>query len=302
MAQQNSSELIVLGDKMEDFTPNSFTQPIWNFLMGFIGNEIGVAGLMGNLYQESHCYPNILNGDSAPPTSLSINYTTRVDNHAMSREEFVSRKAYGLAQWLSRSRKENLYDAPWGGGYPSSGNSIGSLTRGLNMIKYELQNGYTSTLSALTSATNIDDATDYVFTYYEGAGDGTLAQRQHFAQQIYDIYAGGAGTLHVYVTSVGNGYAYVSNPTPDFEEYFTLYCIPAQGETLINVVGYSIPSGYPVALNVLEEQEVRMPNESIQITVTFSGETPPVPPTPTARTMKITGMPIWMYPIFRKGL
>ena len=302
MALQNSLKLIAQGSNMaySDFSPNAYTQTIWDYLYGVIGNEYGVAGMMGNLYHESHCYPNMLYGDSAPPTSLSINYTTRVDSHEMSRASFISSRAYGLAQWLSSGRKANLYDGVWtGGSQPSSGNSIGSLTRGLKMIEWELtEGGYGSTLSACQSATNTDYATERVFTLYEGAGDGTLGQRQHYAQQIYDTYAGGAtGDCHVYLQVNGNGTATVVPTSVNAGQDVTLTCTPATGEQLLNIIATEIQSGQSIAVTVTTgSQLIPIYNDAI-IQVFFSG-TPPVPPTPTYLEKK--RMPIWMYPMFRK--
>ena len=302
MALQNSLELIAQGSNMaySDFSPNAYTQTIWDYLYGVIGNEYGVAGMMGNLYHESHCYPNMLYGDSAPPTSLSINYTTRVDNHEMSRASFISSRAYGLAQWLSSGRKANLYDGVWtGGSQPSSGNSIGSLTRGLKMIEWELtEGGYGSTLSACQSATNTDYATERVFTLYEGAGDDTLGQRQHYAQQIYDTYAGGAiGDCHVYLQVNGNGTATVVPTSVNAGQDVTLTCTPATGEQLLNIIATEIQSGQSIAVTVTTgSQLIPIYNDAI-IQVFFSG-TPPVPPTPTYLEKK--RMPIWMYPMFRR--
>lgn len=302
MAQQNSLELIAQGNNMaySDFSPNAYTQTIWDYLYNVIGNEYGVSGMMGNLYHESHCYPNMLYGDSAPPTSLSINYTTRVDSHETSRASFISSRAYGLAQWLSSGRKANLYDGVWAGGsQPSSGNSIGSLTRGLKMIEWELtEGGYGSTLSACQSATNTDYATERVFTLYEGAGDDTLGQRQHYAQQIYDTYAGGAtGDCHVYLQVNGNGTATVVPTSVNAGQDVTLTCTPANGEQLLDIIAYEIQSGQSIAVTVtIGSQIIPIYNDAI-IQVFFSG-TPPVPPTPTYLEKK--RMPIWMYPMFRK--
>ena len=197
------------------------------------------------------------------------------------------------------NRKENLYDAPWGGGQPSSGNSIGSLTRGLNMIEWELtEGGYSSTLTALQSATTVDYATERVFTLYEGAGDGSLGQRQHYAQQIYDTYAGGTtGDCHVYLGVHGNGTATVVPISVNAGQDVTLTCTPATGEQLLNITAYEIATGYSVAVSVTTgSQNIPIYND-VAIDVYFSG-TPPIPPTPTTRYVK-DNMPIWMYPIFR---
>lgn len=308
MAQENS--LLPIAQESEEempyenFQENAYTRTIWNYLMGVINNEKGVAGMMGNLYQESHCYPNMLYGDSAPPTNNSIDYTTRVDSHEMSRATFISSRAYGLAQWLSRDRKANLYDAPWTtNGQPSAGNSIGSLSRGLAMINYELNNGYTSTLHALQNANDVDVATERVFTLYEGAGDSTLGQRQHFAGQIYNTYSqGGGGDCYVSLTVYGNGTATVIPQYVTAGQDITLTCTPAQGEQLLDIEAREVASGQAIAVSVVTGSQIIPINADAYIIVTFSGEspTPPVPPTPTQPTQQQRKkMPIWMYPTMR---
>ena len=307
MAQENSLKLTAQESDndmpYQNFEENAYTKTIWDYLLGIIGNEKGVAGMMGNLYHESHCYPNMLYGDSAPPTVNSIDYTTRVDSHEMTRATFISSKAYGLAQWLSKGRKANLYDAPWGGGQPSAGNSIGSLTRGLNMIEYELTHDYTSTMTALQSANDIDAATAYVFNFYEGAGDSTLGQRQYYANQIYTKYhQGSTGDCYVALTVIGNGVATVVPQYVTAGNDITLTCTPASGEQLLDIEAREVATGYAIAVQLTTGSQ-RIPiNNDAYIIVTFSGESPipPVPPTPTQPTKTPRkSMPIWMYPVLK---
>ena len=299
IAQESDDEM-----PYQNFQENAYTKAVWDSLLSFLGNEKGVAGMMGNLYHESHCYPNMLNGDTAPPTVNSIDYTTRVDSHEMTRATFISSRAYGLAQWLSKGRKANLYDAPWGGGQPSAGNSIGSLSRGLAMIQYELNSSsYASTKTALQTATDINAATEFVFVYYEGAGDSTLGQRQYYAQQIYNTYAqGGTGDCYVALTVIGNGTATVVPQYVTAGNDVTLTCTPASGEQLLNIEAREVATGYAIAVSVTTGSQLIPINADAYIIVTFSGDspTPPVPPTPTQPTKTPDKhMPIWMYPFMK---
>lgn len=308
MAQENNSLPIAQESEeempYENFQENAYTRTIWDYLMGVLNNEKGVAGMMGNLYHESHCYPNMINGDSAPPTNTSINYTTRVDSHEMSRATFISSRAYGLAQWLWRTRKANLYDAPWGAGQPSAGNSIGSLSRGLAMINYELHTSDFEALRiALETVNDIDTATQLVFDLYEGAGDSTLGQRQHYAHQIYDAYSQGGGTdCYVSLTVNGNGTATVVPQYVASGQDITLTCTPAQGEQLLDIEAREVATGYAIAVSVTTGSQIIPIYVDSYIIITFSGEspTPPVPPTPTQPTQQQRKkMPIWMYPSMR---
>lgn len=85
---------------------------IWDFLMKKIENPFGVAGLMGNLYAESSLKSNNLQNTGNKTLGLTdAEYTDKVDKKLISRSKFVrDGYGYGLAQWTSRSRKENLYD------------------------------------------------------------------------------------------------------------------------------------------------------------------------------------------------
>ena len=53
-------------------------ETIWNLLLADIGNEIGVAALMGNLQAESGLIPYRVQGDFSSGYSESIAYTEKV--------------------------------------------------------------------------------------------------------------------------------------------------------------------------------------------------------------------------------
>ena len=309
MAQENS--LLPIAQESEEdmpyqnFQENAYTQTIWNYLLGILHNEKGVAGMMGNLYHESHCYPNMLYGDTVPPTINSIDYTEKVDSGDMTRATFISSKAYGLAQWLWRTRKATLYDAPWGGGTPSPNNSIGSLSRGLAMINYELHTAdFEAVRIALETTNDINNATQIVFDDYEQAEDDTLGQRQHYAQQIYDKYSqGGTGDCYVALTVYGNGIATVVPQSVASGQDVTLTCTPAQDEQLLDIEAREVATGYAIAVSVTTGSQVIPIYSDSYIIVTFSGVSPvpPEPPTPVQPPdyFKRNKMPPWMYPSMR---
>ena len=102
------------------------------------------------------------------------------------------------------------------------------------------------------------------------------------------------------VVVVGNGYAYVSNSDPVDGETVTLTCDAATGETIDDVEAWD-SSAHPVAFAPVQTQSFVWYDSTyggaLTIKVTFSGSTPPTPPTSTAKRKR---MPIWMYPMFRK--
>lgn len=179
-------------------TFNDYMPILWNGLMQIIGNEIGVAALMGNIYAESGCTPYAC--QPSRPYSTCMTYINAVDNHQISEWAFVHRGTsstggvasgqggFGLCQWTYYSRKQNMYDE-----WENSGVSIGDINFQIDFIEWEFNNTHTGTLTALQNATNLDDATNYVLFNYEGPADSSADvqdTRQNYAQQIYDQYAG----------------------------------------------------------------------------------------------------------------
>lgn len=89
----------------------------------------------------------------------------------------------------------------------------------------------------------------------------------------------------IIVNYTGNGYAYVDNPYPSFEELFTLYAYPNAPDTLDDIVARDAQGMY-IAMDPHAQQQTLRYREAygdhITIDVTFSnvGPTPPTPPTP----------------------
>ena len=160
-------------------TSNDPHRQIWNFLLGKLGNEYGVAGLMGNLEAESGLYPDRVQGD-IPYSEYSQAYTAQVDNGTISEYDFVHNGpgggGYGLAQWTYYTRKQALYDMWEAGGYPS----IGSLELALDYLWYELNKDYPAVVSVLKSATSVRVASDKVLHDFERPAnhEGNVALEQ----------------------------------------------------------------------------------------------------------------------------
>ena len=164
-------------------------EQIWKYLLARIGNEYGVAGLMGNLYAESGLRSNNLqNTFEKRWNTTDAQYTADVDNGKISKDSFVRDGAgYGLAQWTFWNRKENLYNY-------KAGKSIGDLGMQLDFLWWELSTGYKGTLQALQTATSIYQASTAVLTQFErpaNQSDAVKAQRAAYSQSYYDKYATG---------------------------------------------------------------------------------------------------------------
>lgn len=169
-------------------TTTDTAETIWNFLLAWIGNKFGVAGLMGNLYAESALKSTNLQNSYEKSLGLSdAEYTAKVDSGAYT--NFVHDSAgYGLAQWTYYSRKQKLLDFAI-----SQKASIGNLNMQLNFLKKEITEGYGSMLNTLKNATSILQASNAVLTIYEGPanqGDSVKSARASYGQKYYDQYAG----------------------------------------------------------------------------------------------------------------
>lgn len=170
---------------------SQYNDYIWSEMYNFIGNEYGVAGLMGNLQAESGIIPYRLQGDFSSNYYKSINYTNNVDSGAISRSEFINdQQGYGLAQWTYFTRKDALYDMYINGGY----SSIGDVRLAVDYLKYELQNSYPTVLSTLRNATSIREASDIVLHQFENPqqqGPDVEILREGYSVTIYNEQSGG---------------------------------------------------------------------------------------------------------------
>lgn len=144
---------------------------IWGALLSDIGNEYGVAGLMGNLQAESGLIPYRVQGDFSEGYADSITYTNNVDSGVISESDFVNNGpgggGYGLAQWTYYSRKQALFDMKKSGGY----SSIGSVELACSYLLYELKNDFPSVYNTLKTATSIRVASDSVLHDFESPAD-----------------------------------------------------------------------------------------------------------------------------------
>ena len=303
---------------LEDFQPNQYTETVWNELVSFFGNEYGAAGMMANLYAESGCTPWRCQGWYGFSSSVvqgCANYYTQVDDGTISRADFTqygwsdnqtidttgSRDGYGLAQWTTQGRKEGLYDT-------RNGRGIEDIQVQFEWLEYELNHGYTSTRDVCINATDVYEPADYVLLHFEVPANANLyiAQRRHYAEQIYDYYASGLPGHPIFVTAEGNGTAWASYHEVEIHragqgDRIELGAVPNGSDTFITWVINS-PSTLTLEqpLTVANNYFI-MPNETVSLLARFTGTTPtpPYPPPKPKYVTKKKHMPIWMYPMFR---
>ena len=184
----------VSDEKPADTTPAPSTsgstdeKTIWNYLLGKIGNEYGVAGLMGNLYAESCLRPNNLqNAYEKRLGYTDASYTAAVDNGSYTKFGTDS-AGYGLAQWTYHTRKKALLAFA-----QSKKKSIGDLNMQLEFMYKELGESYKGVLADLKSAKTVLAASNSVLTKFERPANQSAAvqsKRAEFGQKYYEKYAG----------------------------------------------------------------------------------------------------------------
>lgn len=163
----------------------STSESIWNFLMNWLGNEYGVAGLMGNLDAESGLNPiNLQNTFNTKLGVTDAEYTAQVDAGSRTFEDSAG---YGLAQWTYYTRKRNLLNFA-----KSRLCSIGCLGTQLEFLKKEMEEGFPSLVKTLKNAKSVTEASTAVLTQYEKPADmGSSVQstRAKMGQVYFDKYA-----------------------------------------------------------------------------------------------------------------
>ncbi|MBR1485672.1 MAG: hypothetical protein IJ597_00260 [Synergistaceae bacterium] len=183
---ENQTSQTTVNEPQYNGTPK---ENIWNFLQEKIGNNYGVAALMGNLQAEGSFSSNNL--QNSYEKSIGMNddeYTAAVDNGNY--DNFVHDSAgYGIAQWTYYSRKQGLLDFA-----REKGTSIGDLQTQLEYLWKELSEGYQSVINALKNATSIREASDVVLKQFERPYDqseSACAYRASLGENIYsELYAG----------------------------------------------------------------------------------------------------------------
>ncbi|MBQ9852628.1 MAG: hypothetical protein IJO37_06915, partial [Ruminiclostridium sp.] len=167
-------------------------QKIWNYFYAKLGNEYGVAGVMGNLKAESSLKAiNLQNSYEKKLGYTDTTYTDAVDDGSYT--EFASDSAgYGIAQWTYSSRKKNLLK------FAQDRNaSIGNLEMQLDFLWKELSSGYSGLITTLKTADSIQTASDAFLVRFERPADQSDAvkeKRAGYGQTYYDKYATGKTT------------------------------------------------------------------------------------------------------------
>ena len=152
-------------------------EQIWNYLKSQGFSDAGIAGIMGNLQQESGLRADNVQNHMGYEDA---EYVAAIKSGAISRDEFIhDSRGFGIAQWTYHTRKAALYDT-------LGPQNIDSLAGQLSFMVNEMGDDLTGKLK---NATSVDDATD-VFQYtYERAGKPNMENRRNQANGFYSTYS-----------------------------------------------------------------------------------------------------------------
>ncbi|AGB62592.1 putative tail lysin 2 [Bacillus phage phiAGATE] len=142
---------------------NSNSEKIWNFFSDKGFKPSAIAGIMGNLQQESGLDPTAKNSSSG---------------------------AFGVGQWLG-GRKKNLHDFAKKGGM-----DVNSLDTQLQFMWKEMNGGESTFKSILNrnggmdalKGANVSNATELFEKAFERSGGSAMPKRQKYAQDFYDKF------------------------------------------------------------------------------------------------------------------
>lgn len=173
---------VIKSNRFDEFSDN-----MWKTLYEFTGNVYATAGIMGNLYCESGWNPmNLQNSYEKKLKMTDLDYTMAVDYGTYT--SFATDHAgYGLAQWTTKARKQNLYGL--------SQHLACSICDGVAQTIYlilELMN-YSDVLKAIRLSTSVQQASDIILTQYEKPRNITEDKcriRADYARDVFLHYIG----------------------------------------------------------------------------------------------------------------
>ena len=163
---------------------------IWDALLSAIGNPVGAAAVMGNLYAESGLNPGNLQDSFEKKLGMTDEEYTRAVDECRYIHFADDGAGYGLAQWTYGGRKRGLLEYA-----RSLGASIGDIDMQLGYLLNEIAD-MPELCRALMDAADIRAASDRVMLEYErpaDTGEAARAKRAGYAREYYDKYAGVTG-------------------------------------------------------------------------------------------------------------
>lgn len=149
---------------------------IWDFLAKAGYSAEGIAGILGNLHEESGFRSGAIENDGGTTNEDLVRQITA------SKEAFLAdARGFGLAQWTDKGRKSALWDFA-----QSKGTSVADFQTQLEFLLKELQEGYKGTSDALKGQISVDKASEIFGREYEGFGADSAASRLEKSKKFYE--------------------------------------------------------------------------------------------------------------------
>lgn len=160
------------------------SKKVWDFLAGKGFSANAIAGIMGNLQEESGFRSGAIEGDMGKTNEDLLKQITA------SKDAFlVHQGGFGLAQWTSDNRKSDLWDYA-----QSKGKSVADYDTQLEFLFKELKENYSDTYDALMNGSiSLEEACTVFGDKYEGFGANSAANRLANAKQVYQDSTATAG-------------------------------------------------------------------------------------------------------------
>lgn len=157
------------------------SKKVWDFLAGKGFSANAIAGIMGNLQEESGFRSGAIEGDMGKTNEDLLKQITA------SKDAFLAHQGgFGLAQWTSDNRKSDLWDYA-----QSKGKSVADYDTQLEFLFKELKENYSDTYNALMSGSiSLEEACSVFGKEYEGFGANSADSRLANAKQVYQDSTG----------------------------------------------------------------------------------------------------------------
>ena len=155
---------------------------IWVFLMELTDNPVAAAGIMGNLFYESHLSPRNLEtmGKKAPEFENGQDYGSATDDGTY--EKFTTDGfGYGLAQWTYSGRKRRLLEIA-----REQKKSVSDLDVQLTLIAEELEKYHM--LYRISHADRISFVSSYFLEHFENPQEQGYKERKRRAKRARYYY------------------------------------------------------------------------------------------------------------------
>lgn len=155
---------------------NGNAMQIYNFFKSKGLSNTAIAGIMGNLQQESGLLSNNLQNTYNESLNISDkDYTNNVISGVYSKESFINdNAAYGLGQWKSSDRKAALYDFA-----KANNTTIDNLDTQLKFMWKEMEKE--GIIDDLNACENVGDAT-YLFAKNFEKCTANMDNRKKYAE------------------------------------------------------------------------------------------------------------------------